>query len=56
MQRFIARFVKDRSGTTAIEYGLIAVLVAVGIITAAKILGAQIDTPFTRLSTLMQNG
>ncbi len=33
MQKLIARFVKDESGATAIEYGLIAALIAVAIIT-----------------------
>ena len=37
MQKFIARFVKDESGATAIEYGLIAALIAVAIITAARV-------------------
>ena len=36
MQNFVARFVKDESGATAIEYGLIAALIAVGIIAAAQ--------------------
>ena len=36
MQKFVARFVKDESGATAIEYGLIAALIAVGIIVAAR--------------------
>lgn len=35
----IARFLKDESGATAIEYGLIAALIAVGIIAAATTLG-----------------
>jgi pilus assembly protein Flp/PilA len=46
MQNYVARFVKDESGATAIEYGLIAALIAVGIITAAKALGTQISTTF----------
>jgi len=37
----IARFVKDRSGVTSIEYGLIALLVAVGIIASITLLGGQ---------------
>ena len=46
MQKFVARFVNDESGATAIEYGLIAALIAVGIITAAQLLGTQIATTF----------
>ena len=41
MQKFVARFVKDESGATAIEYGLIAALIAVGIITAAQLAGRR---------------
>ena len=46
MQKFVARFVKDESGATAIEYGLIAALIAVGIIVAARTLGTEIATTF----------
>jgi pilus assembly protein Flp/PilA len=47
MQNFIARFVKDESGATAIEYGLIASLISVAIIAAAKNLGNNISTTFS---------
>jgi pilus assembly protein Flp/PilA len=53
MQNLFARFVKDESGATAIEYGLIAALIAVGIITAASALGTQISTTFTKVTTEM---
>jgi pilus assembly protein Flp/PilA len=53
MQKFVARFVKDESGATAIEYGLIAALIAVAIITAATQLGTQIATTFTKVTTEM---
>lgn len=46
----IARFVKDESGATAIEYGLIAALIAVGIIAAATTLGSSLSGLFTRVS------
>lgn len=46
MSKLLARFYKDEAGATAIEYGLIAALIAVGIITAAKSLGTQINTTF----------
>ena len=49
MQSLFARFVKDESGATAIEYGLIAALIAVGIITAATTLGSQIATTFGKV-------
>ncbi len=55
MKKFVARFVKDESGATAIEYGLIAALIAVGIITAAKGLGSQINSTFNSVATSMKN-
>ncbi len=48
MQNFVSRFVKDESGATAIEYGLIAALIAVGIIGAARVLGTTISATFTQ--------
>ena len=55
MQTLTKRFVKDESGATAIEYGLIAALIAVGIITAAKTLGAQISTTFNSIANTMKS-
>lgn len=51
MTKLFARFAKDESGATAIEYGLIAALIAVGIITAATALGSNISATFTKVST-----
>ena len=45
-----ARFVSDESGATAIEYGLIAALIAVGIIAAATTLGGSLSGLFGRIS------
>lgn len=53
MKNFVARFVKDESGATAIEYGLIAALIAVGIIAAARGLGSQIGLTFNKVTTEM---
>lgn len=50
MTKLFARFAKDESGATAIEYGLIAALIAVGIIGAATTLGENISTTFTTVS------
>lgn len=51
----VARFMDDESGATAIEYGLIAALIAVGIIAAATTLGNGLSSIFSaiggRLST-----
>ena len=45
-----ARFVNDESGATAIEYGLIAALIAVGIILAATALGGNLSGLFAGIS------
>ncbi len=55
MLNLITRFANDESGATAIEYGLIAALIAVGIITAARTLGSQISATFGTVSGAMQN-
>lgn len=55
MKSFLTRFVQDESGATAIEYGLIAALIAVGIIAAAKSLGSQISNTFNGVATSMKN-
>ncbi len=46
MSKLVARFVKDESGATAIEYGLIAALIAVAIIAGAGALGTAINDKF----------
>ena len=48
--KMISRFFKDESGATAIEYGLIAALIAVVIIGAVTTLGTGINTGFTTVS------
>ena len=54
MQNHVVRFVKDESGATAIEYGLIAALIAVGIIAAARGLGSQIGATFNTVTDEMK--
>jgi pilus assembly protein Flp/PilA len=46
MKNLIARFVKDESGATAIEYGLIAAGISLAIITAVNGLGTNLSTKF----------
>jgi pilus assembly protein Flp/PilA len=46
----VARFANDESGATAIEYGLIAALIAVGIIAAATTLGGSLSEIFGKIS------
>ena len=53
MTKFVSRFINDESGATAIEYGLIAALIAVVIISAVTALGTTIDTKFRAIVTGM---
>lgn len=50
MSKIVARFAKDESGATAIEYGLIAALIAVAIIVGAGNLGTALNTKFANLA------
>lgn len=50
MSNILSKFFRDESGATAIEYGLIAALIAVAIITALTALGDQLDRIFTMIS------
>ena len=50
MQSFL-KFINDESGATAIEYGLIAALIAVVIIGAVTAVGTSLSTTFTSVST-----
>ena len=45
--RLFARFLKDESGATAIEYGLIAALIGVGIIAGARAFSGSVNGLFT---------
>ena len=49
--KLLKKFAADESGATAIEYGLIAALVAVVIIGAVSLLGRQIEDAFGLIST-----
>lgn len=53
MSRFVTRFVKDESGATAIEYGLIAASIAVVIITAVQLLGTNLTTTFNSVAAAL---
>jgi pilus assembly protein Flp/PilA len=53
MTKFISRFVKDESGATAIEYGLIAALIAVFIIGALQLLGGQLNATFAAVTAAL---
>ena len=55
MKNLFARFMNDESGATAIEYGLIAALIGVGIIVAATSLGTQLSNTFSTITTKMKD-
>ncbi|TGV91544.1 Flp family type IVb pilin, partial [Mesorhizobium sp. M2D.F.Ca.ET.145.01.1.1] len=55
MSNLFARFVKDESGATAIEYGLIAALIALAIITGAGALGNAINAKFTSIGSTLNS-
>lgn len=50
MSRFISRFRQDESGATAIEYGLIAALISVVIITAVTSVGTNLSAKFNTIA------
>ena len=50
MKSLLNRFIADDSGATAIEYGLIAALISIAIITAATTLGSNISTTFDKVA------
>lgn len=51
MTQFMKRFAQDESGATAIEYGLIAALIAVVIIAGATLVGTSLRDKFNTIST-----
>lgn len=54
MTKFFNRFAKDESGATAIEYGLIAALIAVALITILGTVGTKLNTTFSSISEGLQ--
>jgi pilus assembly protein Flp/PilA len=56
MKNLIARFVKDESGATAIEYGLIAAGIALAIITVVNGLGSNLKNEFTSINSQIGGG
>jgi pilus assembly protein Flp/PilA len=49
--QFSHKLIKDTKGATAIEYGLIAALIAVAAITTMTSLGDQLNTTFSKVNT-----
>ncbi|MBR1275728.1 Flp family type IVb pilin [Bradyrhizobium sp. AUGA SZCCT0283] len=54
MKNLVSRFVKDESGATAIEYGLIAAGIAIAIISAVNGLGTKLSTNFNTISNSLK--
>jgi len=50
MSKFVTRFLKDESGATAIEYGLIAALIAAVLVTVLGLIGTNLNAKFTTIS------
>ena len=53
MRHLLHRFINDQSGVTAIEYGLIAALIAVVIITAVTLAGTNLSATFNAVATAL---
>ncbi len=53
MKATIQKFIKDESGATTIEYGLIAALVSVAAIIALRAMGTSLDTMFNSVATIL---
>jgi pilus assembly protein Flp/PilA len=53
MKSLFQPFVKDQSGATAIEYGLIAALIAVACIAAMQTLGTKLNAKFDKVATTL---
>jgi pilus assembly protein Flp/PilA len=54
MKSLISTFLKDESGATAIEYGLIAAGIAIAIITAVQGVGSKLSSNFDSISTSLK--
>jgi pilus assembly protein Flp/PilA len=51
MKALVTKFIKDEDGATAIEYGLIAALIAVAIITAVRAVGTELSNTFSTIES-----
>jgi pilus assembly protein Flp/PilA len=54
MKSLVSRFLKNESGATAIEYGLIAAGISVAIIAVVNGLGTKLNSTFSSISTQLQ--
>jgi pilus assembly protein Flp/PilA len=51
VQTLVSRFLKDESGTTSIEYALIAMLIGTGLVTVLTSIGTELKAPFESVNT-----
>ncbi len=56
MKNLVVRFLKDDSGATAIEYGLIAAGISIAILTVVFSVGSQLQAKFSCVANSLQNG
>jgi pilus assembly protein Flp/PilA len=54
MSKFVTRFLKDESGATAIEYGLIAALISVVLVGTLGAVGTNLDGKFKQISDALK--
>jgi len=54
MSKLVLRFLKDNSGATAIEYGLIAAGISVAIIAAVQLTGTNVKNTFNSVANALQ--
>jgi pilus assembly protein Flp/PilA len=55
MKSVFSRFVKDESGATAIEYGILAAIIGVGIVTALKSVKNELNTSLGAAQTALKD-
>jgi pilus assembly protein Flp/PilA len=53
MKNLVSRFAKDESGTTAIEYGLIAAGISIAIIATVQLVGTDLNVVFNKVATAL---
>lgn len=54
MSQFLKSFVKDESGATAIEYGLIAAGISIVIVGAVQLIGPALEGTFDEIATALE--
>ena len=54
MTKFLTKFAADESGATAIEYGLIAALIAVALITVLQLVSTNLNTTFNSVADALK--